>query len=583
MSPLVRGWIRSGSIIGLRAGSVAIKDRSSMSNQARALLAVALATIILFGAQFLLPGPRGPQAPSKKEPTSTTTTPTAPQRGEGVAVSGQPRGREAVPALPEREVVVETDVVRAVFSSRGGPLKSWRLNQYRIANGQGLELVASPQDGLLRPLWTSSGNPEEPAPADFDADKSQLSLRSASDTGAITFSSRGGGPLQLSKRLTFKTNSYRVEVELFWKNTGKKPITITPELAWGPGFYSGAGKQTAEAVSATSWIDGRRVTDDLRSLKDPVTHSGRVSWTALQNLYFAAALLPEGKDSVAVVRKAPEGQPVIALASSAQSIDPGGELIQRFAFYGGPKELDHLKAAGSDLSQLVDLGWFDALARPALYLLRFLHRVSGNYGVAIILVALIQKIVLHPLTVKSLRSMQAMKDLQPKIAAISERNKNNATKKQQEVMALYRKHGVNPLGGCLPMLLQLPIFVALYNALSSSVEMWRAPFLWINDLSRPDALFTVEMWGLKDYPFNLLALLMGASMFFQQKMSPPSSSDPQQAKMMLWMMPTLFTFMFWNFPSGLVLYWLVNNVLQMGQQAWLQRQGKLALSRPETT
>lgn len=179
--------------------------------------------------------------------------------------------------------------------------------------------------------------------------------------------------------------------------------------------------------------------------------------------------------------------------------------------------------------------------------------------------------------------MQAMKSLQPKIAAISERNKNNPQKKQQEVMGLYKKHGVNPLGGCLPMLVQLPIFVALYNALSSSVEMWRAPFLWINDLSQPDALFALDVWGLKDYPFNLLALLMGVSMFFQQKMSPPSSSDPQQAKMMLWMMPVLFTVMFWTFPSGLVLYWLVNNVLQMGQQQWLQKQGKLALSGPEAT
>lgn len=231
----------------------------------------------------------------------------------------------------------------------------------------------------------------------------------------------------------------------------------------------------------------------------------------------------------------------------------------------------------------MDLGWFDALARPALHLLRFLNRISGNYGVAIILVSVLQKIVLHPLTAKSLRSMQAMKALQPKIAAISERNKNNPQKKQQEVMGLYKKHGVNPLGGCLPMLIQLPIFVALYNALSSSVEMWRAPFLWIKDLSQPDALFAFDVWGLKDYPFNLLALLMGASMFFQQKMSPPSSSDPQQAKLMLWMMPTMFTFMFWTFPSGLVLYWLVSNILQMGQQQWLQKRGKLALSGPEAT
>lgn len=555
-----------------------------MSSQARALLAVSLATLILFGAQFLLPKPEYPPATTGEKSASTTTKPSGPPSSEAPTPSGRPQGREAAPKAPEREVVVETDVVRAVFTSRGGALKSWRLKSYQAADGQGVDLVALPQEQAeeaLGPLLVSSGNPEEPAPLEFDSDKSQLDLRSSSDTGSIVLSSRGGGPLQLSKRLTFKRNSYRVEVELSWKNTGKKPISITPELAWGPGFYIGSGR--AQAVSATSWVDGKRVKDDLGSLKNAATHSGRVSWTALQDLYFAAALLPDGKESVAIVRKGPKEHPVVALASPAQSIEPGAELTQRVAFYGGPKDLDHLNAAGSDLGKIVDLGWFDALARPALHLLRFLHRIAGNYGVAIILLTVLQKVILHPLTAKSLRSMQAMKALQPKIAAISERNKNNAQKKQQEVMALYRKHGVNPLGGCLPMLIQLPIFVSLYNALSSSVEMWRAPFLWIKDLSQPDALFAIDVWGLKDYPFNLLALLMGVSMFFQQKMSPPSSSDPQQAKMMLYLLPTMFTFMFWAFPSGLVLYWLVNNVLQMGQQQLLERQGKLALSRPEAS
>ncbi|CBE70025.1 MAG: membrane protein insertase YidC [Candidatus Methylomirabilis oxygeniifera] len=557
-----------------------------MSSQVRALLAVALATVILFGAQFLLPGPKESKEssePSKQEAVGTATkSPTSPA-SKAPGPLERPQVREVVPRAPEREAIVETDVVRAVLTSRGGALKSWRLKSYRAADGQGVDLVALQQGELPGPLLVSSGNPEEPAPLDFDIDKAEVSLRSPSETGSITFSSRGSGPLQLSKRLTFKGNSYRVEVEFSWKNTGKKPITIAPEIAWGPGFYSGVDGERAQVVSATSWVDGRRVTDDLGSLKGAVTHSGQVSWTALQNLYFAAALLPEGKGSTATIRKGPEEQPVIALVTPTQSLEPGGGLTQRVAVYSGPKDLDHLNAAGSDLSKIVDLGWFDALARPALHLLRFLNRISGNYGVAIILVSVLQKIVLHPLTAKSLRSMQAMKALQPKIAAISERNKNNPQKKQQEVMGLYKKHGVNPLGGCLPMLIQLPIFVALYNALSSSVEMWRAPFLWIKDLSQPDALFAFDVWGLKDYPFNLLALLMGASMFFQQKMSPPSSSDPQQAKLMLWMMPTMFTFMFWTFPSGLVLYWLVSNILQMGQQQWLQKRGKLALSGPEAT
>lgn len=544
---------------------------------------MALATLILLGGQYLFPRDKETLTPSKEEASSTTPQPSVSPSGEVLSPSDRQQGREAAPKAPEREVVVETDVVRAVLTSRGGTLKSWQLKAYQVADGQGVDLVAVQQEDLLGPLMVSSGSPEEPAPLDFNIDKAQLNIGSSSETGSITFSSRGSSPLQLSKRLTFKGNSYRVEVELSWKNTGKKPITIAPELAWGPGFYSSVGDKRPQPLSSTSWVDGRRVKDDIGSLQDAVTHSGQVSWTALQNLYFAAALLPGDKGSVATVRKGPQEQPVISLVAPTQNLQPGEELTQHFALYSGPKDLDHLKTAAPDLGNIVDLGWFDALARPALHLLRFLYRLSGNYGVAIILVTILQKVALHPLTAKSLQSMQAMKALQPKVALLSERYKNDPKKKQQEVMGLYRKHGVNPLGGCLPMLIQIPIFVALYNALSSSVEMWRAHFLWIKDLSQPDALFTVDVWGLRDYPFNLLALFMGASMFLQQKMSPPASSDPQQAKLMLYMMPIMFVFMFWTFPSGLVLYWLVNNVLQMGQQYWLQKRGKLALSGPEET
>jgi len=257
------------------------------------------------------------------------------------------------------------------------------------------------------------------------------------------------------------------------------------------------------------------------------------------------------------------------LLGPKQNLPPGGELTLKAQLFAGPRDLDVLRAVGQNLDQLIDLGWFDFLARPALWLLKFLYHYTGNYGIAIILVTVLQKIAFHPLTVKSMKSMQAMQAVQPKIQAIQERYKNNPQKKQEETMALYRKHGVNPMGGCLPMLAQIPIFIALYNALSSSVEMWQARFLWIRDLTQPDSLFGFTLWG--GYTLNLLALLMGVSMWIQQKMS-PTTGDPRQAQMMLWTMPIIFTFMFWSFPSGLVLYWLVNNILQIGQQ-WLINRG----------
>jgi YidC/Oxa1 family membrane protein insertase len=551
-----------------------------MSTEQRALLATLLVVLIFLGWQYFLPRPEEPPSPAKEATARQTAKPSALQPAMATPPLVPLRGRAASPRAPEQEVVVDTEVIRAVFTTRGGVLKSWRLKRYTLEDGRAVELVA-PSSGPLGPLFAWSGGLEEATYLEFAADKERLDLRSPAETGSITLSSRAGGPLQLAKRLTFRRGSYRVEVQLFWKNSGQKPIAVAPGLAWGPGFHDSLNKQQSRLLPPTTWVDGRRVTDDVEKLQGAASHSGLVSWTALHDPYFAAALLPEGKGVAAMVRKEPTGQPLVTLAGPAQTLQPGGEAAQRFALYAGPKDLDLLKEAGQDLDNILDLGWFDVLARPALYLLRFLYRFSGNYGLAIILVTLLQKIVFHPLTVKSLRSMQAMQALQPKLAALQERYKNNPQKKQQETMELYKKHGVNPVGGCLPMLLQIPIFIALYNALSSSVEMWRAPFLWIKDLSQPDALFTVDIWGLKNYPFNLLALLMGASMFVQQKMA-PAAGDPRQAKMMLYLMPTVFTFMFWTFPSGLVLYWLVNNILQIGQQYWMESRGKLAPGGAET-
>jgi YidC/Oxa1 family membrane protein insertase len=255
-------------------------------------------------------------------------------------------------------------------------------------------------------------------------------------------------------------------------------------------------------------------------------------------------------------------------------IPPGGEVQVTLELFAGPKEIARLREAGHDLYALVDLGWFDFLARPALYFLHFLHTFTGNYGVAIIIITILQKIGFYPLAQKSHKSMHAMQALQPKIQAIKERYKNNPQKVNQETMELYKRHGVNPLGGCLPMLLQIPIFIALYNALYYSVELWRAPFtLWIDDLSVADTLFVVPFpipYIGEAFAVRGLPVIMGISMFIQQKMS-PMGGDPRQAQMMLYLMPVMFTFIFWGMPSGLVLYWLVNNVLHIGHQYQMNR------------
>jgi YidC/Oxa1 family membrane protein insertase len=235
----------------------------------------------------------------------------------------------------------------------------------------------------------------------------------------------------------------------------------------------------------------------------------------------------------------------------------------------GPKEIKTLKAANPKLAKAVNFGWFDVIAQPLLVCLKFFHRFLHNYGLAIILLTVLIKILFWPLTHKSYVSMQAMKKLQPKMAKIREKYKDDKEKMNQEIMQMYRTHKVNPMGGCLPMLLQIPVFFALYRVLYSSIAMRHAPFLWwINDLSAPDRLyvgFTIPYLG----GLPVLTLLMGISMFVQQKMT-PTSADPRQEKMML-MMPVVFTVFFVNFPSGLVLYWLVNNILSIGQQYYINK------------
>jgi YidC/Oxa1 family membrane protein insertase len=235
--------------------------------------------------------------------------------------------------------------------------------------------------------------------------------------------------------------------------------------------------------------------------------------------------------------------------------------------------LSILSEAGYDLKKVINFGWFDLLAKPCLWFMNKLYSVIPNYGIAIIIMTIIIKVLLWPLGSKSYKSMNEMKRIQPLMAGIREKYKDDKKKQNQEMMALYKTYKINPMGGCLPMLMQLPVFLALYNMLYTAIELRHAPFFgWINDLSAPDRLFNFDFsipFMQPPYGIPVLTLIMGVSMFFQQKMSPPPG-DPTQAKMMMFM-PIVFTFIFINFSSGLVLYWLVNNLLSMGQQLYIQK------------
>jgi YidC/Oxa1 family membrane protein insertase len=466
-----------------------------------------------------------------------------------------------------RDVTVDTPLMHIVLSTAGGRVTSWQLKAYRVDSGAPVDLVPH-QGGADVPGPLAAWADTEQVQGVFEVDKDRLDLAQSGATGTLTFKHISAAGLLLQKRLTFTADRYDAEVDITVQNLSDGEVAVQPSLAWGPGLRNSKDKKATTIHPPTLWVDGKRVQEDIEKVNGVKAISGKISWTALQDTYFVAALLPENEGLSAFVEKAKEGQPIVGLSETKKVLQPGSELGLKAKAFAGPRDLDILRAEGQDLDKIIDLGWFDFVARPALWLLKFLYNFTGNYGIAIILVTILQKVAFYPLTHKSMKSMQAMQAIQPKVQALQERYKNNAQKKQEETMALYKKHGVNPMGGCLPMIVQIPIFIALYNALSNSVELWQAHFLWIRDLTQPDSLFKMTLWGGEPSNVgNLLGLLMGVSMWLQQKMS-PTAGDPRQAQMMLWMMPILFTFMFWSFPSGLVLYWFVNNLLQIGQQ-WL--------------
>jgi YidC/Oxa1 family membrane protein insertase len=292
--------------------------------------------------------------------------------------------------------------------------------------------------------------------------------------------------------------------------------------------------------------------------KGPKSYDTEVLWSGYADKYFLSAVMA-GTGAIGSVNiRENKGFIEDVISTRAIALNPGEAFSLPYKLYFGPKDLDILKAQGNQLEKVIDLGWFTAVAKPLLYSLKFLYRYVHNYGIAIIIITVIIKILFYPLTYKSYKSMKDMQKIQPKMALLKEKHKNDKDAMNKAVMELYKTNKVNPLGGCLPMLIQMPIFIALYRALMTSIELRHAPFmLWIYDLSTKD-------------PYYVTPIIMGATMFIQQKMTPNTSMDPAQAKMMM-ALPLVFTVMFINMPAGLVLYWFVNNILTIAQQMYINK------------
>lgn len=528
-------------------------------------LAVLIAWSVLFA-----PKPAQKTEPSTKEETvQSQPAPTAsPQPAPAVQKMERPAGSMASTA-EEKEVVVETPLYRAVFSSTGASIKSFKLKKYHLTADSDSPLVdlAHGQVPLVTIQFDPAGK-KDTNPVVYHVDENSLTMEAGASPRDLTFRATTSDGLLLQQTFRIDPDHYAIEHGLTVSNPLEKPVEgiLKARIANLPpkestSYYS--------FIGASLLLNNKYEEIASTDLKNEKSLSGLIAWISYQEDYFMTAFVPEAESqSNFLGRTLASGVLEGTWSAALQPIPTGNQFSTRSTLYLGPRDLDILKVIGRKLDLAIDFGWTDIIAKPLLYLLRFFNQYTGNYGIAIILLTILIKILFWPLTHKSYKSMKEMQKIQPLMAKIREKYKDNKEMMNKEMMSLYKTYKVNPMGGCLPMVIQIPVFFALFRILGNSIELRHAPFvLWINDLSAPDRLFHLPFtipYMTPPSGIPVLTLLMGASMFIQQKMT-PTPGDPMQAKIML-LMPVIFTFMFINFPSGLVLYWLVNNVLSIGQQ-----------------
>jgi YidC/Oxa1 family membrane protein insertase len=542
----------------------------------RAFLAIVLSFLILIGYQyfFVKPAPQQPTVPQQSQQESAAS-------GQQVtpvpAAATATANTQSVPLDSNaKNISIDTPLYTAVINEQGGGFKSFVLKNYRTEmekNSGPMQLV--PEQGPANlPIVFSLDNGMVTSLPVFTTDKTGLTLSEQRDTDTLVMTASLGEGIRVVRTLTFQGDSYLVGIEYKVENTTAKAVQVSPALSMSNEPFAHAS-QTSKYLFAgpTAYVNGTLVETKAKKLTEgPVVLQGKVSWTGFVDNYFMTSVVPATGSVHTVTVQGSEQHVRTVISEGLQTLPANGSLSFDYKMYFGPKKLQILQAAGNELARAVNFGWFDILAKPMLWLLNFFHQYAGNYGVAIILVTILIKLLFWPITQKGMKSMKNMQKLQPKVAKLKEKFKDDPAKMNQEMMALYKTYKVNPVGGCLPMLIQIPFFFALYRVLMAAIELRHAPFmLWINDLSAPDRL-----WIGFDIPYlhgiPILTLLMGASMYLQQKMS-PTTADPSQARIMQFL-PVIFTFMFINFASGLVLYWFVNNLLSILQQQLINRQSK---------
>jgi len=548
-------------------------------DNARLIIAIGLSIIVFIVWDYFFVGKKKvqqPKQPSQAE-QQVAKAPLSPGK-EPAAVTlvppQQASQRQAAQAV--RVITVNTPLYSVKISEKGAGFKNLILKKYKqsIAPGAPLyEMISADMNAGTVRLGFDRKSLDGLEQAVFLTDLESDAVDILEKPREISFFWKSPQGFVIKKTFTFAPETYLIGLSVTLANGSSQTFRDSIFLSLLQPVALKGSQLGFEGPSALLNNSVEQV--KTKKIKDQNVYPGKLKWLAIQDRYFISAIIPDKPDEASMRIFLKENSMLENQYLQAESvINPGSQLVFKYNLFFGPKSLSILKKIDYDLNKAVDFGMFDFLAKPLVWVMNFLYdHFIPNYGVAIIILTVITKIVLWPLGTKSYKSMAEMKKIQPLMADIREKYGSDKKKVNEAMMSLYKTYKVNPLGGCLPMVVQIPVFFALYRMLYESIELRHAPFIgWINDLSAPDRLFSFDFsipFMQPPYGIPVLTIIMGATMLVQQKMSPPPG-DPVQAKMMM-LMPVVFTVIFINFSSGLVLYWLVNNILSIAQQYYVSK------------
>ena len=559
----------------------------------RTFLAIALCILVIVGWNFLTPILSPPQPGQVNATMRTAANGTAPAPAPardalaGNETAGAPdalmaEGQSAAgaslaaPADSGRTVSVETPLLSVDLSPDGGVIKELQLLKYDEKLGDTAKVhLIDIKSGVYSCLGVYINGQATWGKSAWTTSAPEKTTLSGHDEVTLAFKGEFRG-LTITRELTFKADSYMITEKLRLENPGVAAQTAKVSYALGvPDLNAGGNKYNVIKLAHLSTGGSFSTLSDAEEMTEPGINAPDTNWGTVQNNYFLAAIMPASQN-VTFLGRLQDKVYRIRLEEAPATVAPGASQSYDVSYYMGPKEYDYMHVAPENLAKTMDYGWFGFISQPLIWFLNFLYSLVGNYGIAIILMTVVIKILLWPLAQKSYKSMERMRKIQPFMKQVQEKYKDDKQEMQREIMRLYKAYKVNPAAGCLPIFIQLPVFIGLYQGLLNAVELRHAPFIthlpftdifWLADLSAAD-------------PYYITPLVMGATMFIQQRMT-PAPGDPMQAKMMMFM-PLIFIFFFLNFPSGLVVYWLVNNVLSIGQQWLTKRATEKAQAKAES-